>query len=771
MKLSDIIKLFINYEPSRFKLWEYVRSFDPIEMSMLIYLLENVIRRPKRKATTLNDRQMFDLLILPICPAIFSNQFNIYYTKWQDFCKKYPSMHLCFLYFCYFDSRNLFNLTSCILDIEYLDVPIRLNRVEFQNENNDIFWKNNKHNDNQSKEYNYNRQTHKLDTSIKQLMDKIRKRNGTTSSVKNLTGELCEFENIFESIIDHNLSTKFYSSILGNLQHDLLHLDNLHVDRNDVKVTSVSFQKVNGGACSSRLKTLLNTSNVYEQSLLSKFLQFYNTITYRDTTNNSNDIYNADPRGFRYFITQKPIRFKSELDIPNEFKQQAYTQPLYNGLHCIIYMSQNETKIYNGYGELIPNIGYNIKGVVNCTFEAIILPLDSNMRARSWRYWSHRIGYAIYIVDVLRYEQTILLNRTFKERLTYIDRIMKKNLMFNRLLYINHKRLLATNSKREKLIKKLQKNSHNISTTNVENITIDDFTSIDYKKLQKDTLNEFNSKVKSSTNDQNHEMMEDKLLKLFTCDSIPLVMSNYRLKIPKPDIINSTGTGTGVGGINSICFLKSIPKSLQNNTENIKSIYSCQKDIYNPIIGIVYRNYKSISIQTYILKFSIEHLYDLYENCMIQVKNDLELNRLKANNIHFSYEMADYYTLVTIYGHCDRFLYICSYDRNIHQYIHVARIPNIYKKNLNITNNLSVPHSDSNSSNLDVVISNQLHYRNQQFIYVCNAQTMCRGIAIIRLYYTKDYTVLGYDTKLTDSRFKIPYKCTFIENLIMNKCN
>ena len=49
--VSDLLKVFDNYEPSRTRVWEIVRTIHPVHCAALLYLLENVSK--SRKITTL----------------------------------------------------------------------------------------------------------------------------------------------------------------------------------------------------------------------------------------------------------------------------------------------------------------------------------------------------------------------------------------------------------------------------------------------------------------------------------------------------------------------------------------------------------------------------------------------------------------------------------------------------------------------------------------------------------------------------------------------
>lgn len=61
LNVSDVLMMLHDYEPSRAKLWEMVRRYDPVQVAALLYLLENVRPEPKKIPITLPDDALIEL--------------------------------------------------------------------------------------------------------------------------------------------------------------------------------------------------------------------------------------------------------------------------------------------------------------------------------------------------------------------------------------------------------------------------------------------------------------------------------------------------------------------------------------------------------------------------------------------------------------------------------------------------------------------------------------------------------------------------------------
>lgn len=446
---------------------------------------------------------------------------------------------------------------KCDKFLEIKDVPvIRLERGVYESESSEIFW----NNDGSIGEDDGD------DYEIQTLLDHIR---ANKQMPLEATPKALRFK-----VLNHNIGTSHYKTLLGQISN-LLFNDNYQIDRNEQQLE--------------------------HSSVFAKFLQFYKAMTFKQ----GDDI---DVRSFRNIIISKPTR---TFDRTLVSSQSHIVQPLYQGLHVVVYSSPSETKCYTRFGALLNGLAQSMRCAVPCTFEAIILPIDRFKNVRCWKYWPFRAGYVLYVVDVFRYKQTILTTIPFKNRIQYIDLIVKNN----------------------------------------------------------------------------------------------------------PNILFSA-------------------HALTNTWASIEDTYIKTRDMYDPIVGVVLRDPnhtfseqdKSLSALAFyfniLVSFNIldSKIIDLKESHPPEIIRDLHLNR----------EMADYKTVCIVYGHCDEFLYICMYNRTLHQFVHAAML---------------------RRSPVEYIV---LAYKSEK-IYIVNNKTMPRGILYLRIYYDVFRNIIGYEQKLTDDRFKIPY--------------
>lgn len=523
--ISDVFKIFLNYEPSRLKVWEIVRTYDVVSFAKFLYLLENVSKSSKRSPTSLNDSDL------------------------REFCNyNLPSK----------ECNTAYDIRLCLNNTP----SIRLERVENEYENSMVLF--NKLNDDDNRQ-----KKHPQDVTIDIIMNNIR------LGLNDM--ETSHLKNIYERIIQHNLGTHYYGSFVTALQY-LLFTDNLQIDRNDVETTSL------------------------RNSIVSKYLQMYKMFEFEECNS-------YDPRNCRFIILQRPERFKDR-NIIN--KNDYIIQPLYQGFHLIVYTNKHETRCYNRFGELQPNILYGIRLEVNCTFEAIVLPVDKYGVIRSWRYWPHKHSYILYITDVIRYEHTLLMETPFEERLKYTK------LINNPLIY-------------------------------------------------------------------------------------------------------------------------NVPDDLFNNWDAIETRYIDNRDVYDPIVGVILKRPQSkITERPLEYRFNILYCYNMLSSSVLSLR-DVNIKDLNPSELHISFEMADYWTTCIVYGHNDYEFYICEYDRNLHQFVHVATLDRL-------------PYDSEEPS-----------YKSEN-IYVINNRILPKGVFYLRVYYDLSYNLVGYDTKHTDSKFNVPY-----ENLLLKK--
>lgn len=444
----------------------------------------------------------------------------------------------------------------CDMLLIITDLPtIRLERGTYEDETTDVFW-NNESNSNDIDD----------DFEIEAMLSHFRSNNYLINSS---TPKDLRFK-----VLNHNIGTQHYKTILSQIV-SLLFNDNYQTDRNEQKID--------------------------DSSVVAKFLQFYKTMTFKQGDDN-------DVRNFRNIIISKPTRI---FDRDLISSQLHIVQPLYQGLHVVVYSSPSETKCYTRFGTLLPGLAQSVRCSEPCTFEAVILPVDRFKNVRCWRYWQFKSSYILYVVDVFRYKQTILTTTPFKNRMMYIDLITKNN--------------------------------------------------------------------------QN------------------VLHSSY---------------------------------ATENTWISIENEYIKTRDMYAPVVGVVLRDPNhTFSAQderqnSKAFYFNILVSFHILESKIIDLKVTYPPEIVRA--LHLNHEMADYKTVCLAYGHCDQYLYLCTYNRQLHQFVHAAtlqRSPMEYIK---------------------------LNYKPEK-IYIVNNKTIPRGVLYLRVYYDLFRNIIGYENKYTDDRFKSSY--------------
>lgn len=705
LNMSDIFTIYTNYEPSSVKIWEIVRSYDPIEFAKFLYVLENVTKSRKRLAIHIDNEQLATFSTINRNDHIITTNKRIKLnTNSQDNSdsginsnngdsfldnpddgliiklKNFKTLRIerCVDYYTFdnemftrrqnykdsnennhngtFDDHDDFDQHTTTFDnnnntesedngniydklnnnenelfkynqnsAKTSNVLINMNDGALVNSEITIFW--NRNNGNKftqqlnmkyTQEYNYKntnisydlnniesieqQQNNSQDINITTIMNKLRNGNNNMSYV-------------FEKILNHNLGTYEYSSLLSNIQY-LLFNDNFQMNRNDI----------NG--------------KQNNQSIVEQFLQFYKNLSFSQTIDN-------DPRNFHFLVIPKARQYptvelnrwmakenlilrpenKNSSKCPenkNSSKSKYIYQPYFHGLHLIVYSSPTETKCYNRFGDLYPNFAYTIRSKEPCTFEAIVLPTDSYKNTRSWRYWQYRHGWLIYIVDVYRYKQTILLSTPFEQRIAYAKYI--------------------------------------------------------------------------------------------------------------------------ANGVE----IHLIPEHL-STINGIYKQYKKNRDIYDSIIGVYKRNCKHILCEKTLQQSMIEwdskqnekfidhhrNSYSLFNLLYTFDILNLEVVTLNKNcnldSLHMNLEMADYRVLCIGYGHSEEYIYLCRYDRRCHQFVHAATLERLSYESCALT------------------------YKPDK-IYVINNKILPQGVLYLRVYFDVNLNVIGYDTKITDGRYKLPYE-------------
>ncbi|ATZ81551.1 GrBNV_gp48-like protein [Drosophila innubila nudivirus] len=717
LNMSDIFTIYTNYEPSSVKIWEIVRSYDPIEFAKFLYVLENVTKSRKRLAIHINNQQLATFSTInrnaqnqinhttnKRIKLTTNSQDNDFGINSNDGCsfldnhddankneliiklKNFKTLRIerCIDYYTFdnemftrrqnykdsnennhngtfddhddFDQYTIFgnatnddnnnngsedngNIYEKLNNENELfkynqnsaktsNILINMNDGAMVNSEITIFW--NRNNGNKftqqlnmkyTQEYNYKntnisynlnnidsieQQNNSQDINITTIMNKLRNGNNNMSYV-------------FEKILNHNLGTYEYSSLLSNIQY-LLFNDNFQMNRNDI----------NG--------------KQNNQSIVEQFLQFYKNLSFSQTVDN-------DPRNFHFLVIPKARQYptvelnrwmaKENLILRRQSSENKNVtmvsskyiyQPYFHGLHLIVYSSPTETKCYNRFGDLYPNFAYTIRSKEPCTFEAIVLPTDAYKNTRSWRYWQYRHGWLMYIVDVYRYKQTILLSTPFEKRIAYAKYI--------------------ANGVEIHLI------PEHLSTINGI-----------YKQYKKNR-----------------------------------------------DIYDSI-IGVYKRNCKHILCEKTLHQSIiewdSKQNETIASIQNQNKFIDH------HRNSYSL--------FNLLYTFDILNLEVVSLNNNCNLDCL-----HMNLEMADYRVLCIGYGHTEEYIYLCRYDRRCHQFVHAATLERLSYESCTLT------------------------YKPDK-IYVINNKILPQGVLYLRVYFDVNLNVIGYDTKITDGRYKLPY--------------
>lgn len=692
LNMSDIFKIYTNYEPSSIKIWEMIRSYDPIEFAKLLYILENVTKSSRRKSIAIPmetihrithkqqysndfvsddikleiDEKPPDIIIkiskikalrLEKCVDYYSIDNESNYVNRYASCqaKTRPSSHN--VNGQSINSNNIditnANTNSIIsnnqtngnttslnqienIGISYNNIPIQSATFETLHRSEPtIFWNRIQSNNftiDATEDVDYcNNLTYissaqyakrqKLNNTIN-IPQKTKQSSALSSpppphtsitdiSITKLMNDLRHNTNnsiptsIYEQILNHNFGTKVYIELLSNVQYLLLN-DNFQMERNAVNAMQDN------------------------QSIVVSFLQFYKNIMFEQTIDN-------DPRNFHFIIIPKARQLstasldylrRDDPQYTNDCSSMYIHQPYFNGMHLIVYSSPSETKCFNRFGELFPNLAYALRSKVPCTFEVVVLPIDRYNNVRSWRYWQYRRYWVMYIVDVYRYKQSILLDIPFEERIKYAKYIANGNEL----------RLIPNNMQ--------------------------------------------------------------------TVDEI------YKLYEKNRDIYDP------IGGV----YRRHRHHVLNNNRYNQQNLDSTILDRHQ---------------NSYIL-FNILYTFDLLHMKVLSVKNDI----CNIQQLNMNLEMADYRVLCIAYGHCEKYIYLCQYDRTYHQFVHAASMERLG------------------------IESDKLQYKPEK-IFVMHNKILPMGVLYLRVYFDINYNVIGYDTKSTDSRFNLPYtNCLYIKNAL-----
>ncbi|KAE9522035.1 hypothetical protein AGLY_017555 [Aphis glycines] len=428
--LRDLHDIFDNYQSSKLLVWEIVRTVHPVHCAALLFVLENVIKNFKAKTLTYTDTNddgrngdhgtrtdYWDSSRPP--PAYDYHRSGVTNNNEDDdddddecydmlcetagvvLCADRPTLSM---KRCWRDYRILPEITDTAADTT--DVEGNL--------------------------------------TILGLVKLMQDRNGDLS--QNQHSEV-------EVIVMHNLRTRDYAQFAKNVLHYLLP-ENMQRARYAV------------GSRGTKSDVLVDTCR--EDGLPIRFLRFYESISNCSHRGNGDGYYNDDDddehknpaavaaaagnqqpkpdqdatavttRESRMFRTTYRPRPLDVFATPDGLENDYYVQPRYVGYHIVVNSTKTETRAYNRYGELMQNLLYRKKIDVHATFEAVLLPLDERGNQRSWRYVRNNDRsvtgcagilsaehFTLTVVDVLRVNNTVLVDRPFRERMRYAKSLAK----------------------------------------------------------------------------------------------------------------------------------------------------------------------------------------------------------------------------------------------------------------------------------------------------------------------------------------------------------
>lgn len=398
-KVRDLLRLFENYQSSKLLVWEIVRTMHPIHCASMLYIMENVMRTNKTDAFTADDDDDggeniddtddigdYGFVECPISTG--SNSGTSFVDRDSDgyvvggtddecpeqygryFRADSESVPLCM--------RPTLGSKRCVVDRRVL--PEKFDRRCVENETRDG------------------------DLTLFGLVKLMQEQR------------VVEPKTFAERVVMHNLRTRHYTQFADNLSSHLLP-DNPKFSRFSVGANGSS-----RGVC----HTLADTGNF--ESLPVRFLKFYSSF---ERNGNVTSTTERNSRAFRVTRRPKPrtVYVKPVADLRDG---QYYVQPRYVGYRVIVNVAGSETRTFNRFGEHVQNLLYKLRFSenVHATFEAIILPVDTHGRLRSWRYKRTPTDSVLFssslrvvVVDVLRVHNRILVDEPFSERVGYLKKL------------------------------------------------------------------------------------------------------------------------------------------------------------------------------------------------------------------------------------------------------------------------------------------------------------------------------------------------------------
>lgn len=371
--IKDLLKIFENYEPSKFLIWEIVRTLHPAHTAALLFILENIARSYKTDTlTTVTDRRDEKPNDLNASGRIENESNttligNVRLTEIdENTTVAEHGIVLCSI-----------KPTLCLKPCEY-DYRI----LPDINDSNDVT------------------ASH----------DKLG--NLTVFGLIKIMQSARDYEtcNVHERIVMHNLRTKQYTQFSQNVLY-LLFPEHMQQSRYSAP------------------STILINGNGNENGMHVKYMQYYESF-YTSTATATHD-----SRTFRYANRPRAARVYGKSSISSG-TDKLYVQPRYAGYNIVVNATNHSTRTYNRHGELLQSVLYQKRFPQHATFEAVLMPADERGEPRSWRYVRHtenggsnapvnRTGIAtcqnfiLFVVDVFRIRNRLLIDEPFSKRIQY----------------------------------------------------------------------------------------------------------------------------------------------------------------------------------------------------------------------------------------------------------------------------------------------------------------------------------------------------------------
>lgn len=230
--------------------------------------------------------------------------------------------------------------------------------------------------------------------------------------------------NDVEILVMNNICTSVYYSFVQHIEYYLMRDESTQTDRNEfTSSTSINDMTQSFLRYFNALYFILShhASIVEKVGLLTdRFCKDYESVRDIDLPQLSTDI---DAKRFRYLLRPRPQRCLERLfdTLTHVDRRAVVVQPRFAGMFVVIHTHGDQSRCYNRYGDLLINFLYTVRFNKSATFEAVIVPLDGNGHVRNWRYWPFKKSIAIYITDVFRYEQNMLVHQPYGERRKRIE--------------------------------------------------------------------------------------------------------------------------------------------------------------------------------------------------------------------------------------------------------------------------------------------------------------------------------------------------------------